>query len=64
MAVSEEFCEDFVDISYENASCRILEALLWLQLIYFLITAAFWIMNYFFWSMGRHSNLITSECGN
>ena len=39
VVASEVFCKDFVDTSYENVSCRILEALLWLQLM-FLITIA------------------------
>ena len=39
---------NLVNISKENASIRILEALLWLQLIYFLITIAFWFVKYIF----------------
>ena len=34
-AASEVFCNDFVDISCENAYCRILPILPWPQLIYF-----------------------------
>ena len=43
--------KDFVDISYENASFYILEGSLWLKLIYFLTTVAFWLVKYFFRSM-------------
>ena len=60
LITSEAFCKDFVEISYENASCRILEALQWLQLIY-LITIAFWFVNIFFDRWG-HSKLTTLEC--
>ena len=38
----------FVDISYENASFGIQEDSIWLQLIYFLTTIAFWPMKYLF----------------
>ena len=38
---SEVFRIDFVDIGHENFSCRILEALLWMQLKYFLIIIVF-----------------------
>ena len=41
VVASAVFCKDFVDISRKNTSYRILEALIWLQLIYFLITNAF-----------------------
>ena len=44
----ELFCTDFVDISYENASFSILEDSIWLKLIYFLTTIAFWLMKYLF----------------
>ena len=40
------FCKGFVDISYENASCHILEDSIWLQLIYFLTTIA--VLKYLF----------------
>ena len=36
--------KEFVDISYENASFGIQEDSIWLQLIYFLTTIAFWSM--------------------
>ena len=36
--------KEFVDISYENASFGIQEDSMWLQLIYFLTTIAFWPM--------------------
>ena len=52
LTASEVFYNDFVDISYENASCRILEALLWLQFIYILIKIAFWLVKYLFRLMG------------
>ena len=42
LAGSKLFGNDFVDFSHENTSFRILEALLWLHLIYFLTTIAFW----------------------
>ena len=38
----------FVDISYETASFGIQEDSIWLQLIYFLTTIAFWSMKYLF----------------
>ena len=40
--------KEFVDISYENASFGIQEDSIWLQLIYFLTTIAFWPMKYLF----------------
>ena len=42
LAGSKLFGNDFFDFSNENNSFRILEALLWLQLIYFLTKIAFW----------------------
>ena len=51
-AATEAFYKDFVDISYENFSCGIQEALLWMHLIYFLITIIFWFVKYVFRSMG------------
>ena len=44
----EVFCKDFVDINNENASFLILEDSLWLQLIYFLKTIAFWFVKCIF----------------
>ena len=45
----ELFCKDFVDISYENASFRILEDSVWLQFIYvFLTTIIFLSAKYLF----------------
>ena len=41
-------CQDFVDISYENASFGILEDSIWLQLIYFLTIIEFCLMKYIF----------------
>ena len=40
--------KEFVDISYENASFGIQEDSIWLQLIYFLTTIAFWPLKYLF----------------
>ena len=40
------FCKEFVNISHENASFRTLEDFIWLQLIYFLTTIAFWFVKY------------------
>ena len=40
--------KEFVDISYENASFGIQEDSIWLQLICFLTTIAFWPMKYLF----------------
>ena len=54
MAASEVFCKDFKDISYENASFRIREESLWLQLIYFVTKTAFWFVKF--------SKLTTSDC--
>ena len=51
IAPLEVLRKDFVDISYENASFYILEGSLWLKLIYFLTTAVFWLVKYFFRSM-------------
>ena len=45
---SAVFCKDVVDISYENASFGVLDDSIWLDLIYFLTTNAFWLMKYFF----------------
>ena len=42
------FRKDFVDITYENASFSKQEAYIWLQLIYFLNTIAFWFVKCFF----------------
>ena len=41
--------KEFVDTSYDNASFGIQEHSIWLQLIYFLTTIAFWSMKYLFW---------------
>ena len=43
----ELFYRDFVDISYENASFRILETFVWLQLIYFSTTIVFFVRIFF-----------------
>ena len=40
--------KEFVDISYKNASFGIQEDSVWLQLIYFVTTIAFWPMKYLF----------------
>ena len=48
LAASEKFYKDSVDISYENASCRTLEASLWKQVIDFLTTIAFCFVKYVF----------------
>ena len=45
--------KEFVDISYENASFGIQENSIWLQLIYFLTTIAFWPMKYLFRILGN-----------
>ena len=44
----ELFCKEFVDISCENASFSIPEESIWLKLIYFFTTIAFWLMKYLF----------------
>ena len=44
----ELFCRDFVDISYENASFRIIEDIVWLQHIYFVTTIVFLSVKYIF----------------
>ena len=53
----EVFCKDFVDIDFENASFRILEDFIWLQITYFLTTIAFWFVNHFFWIDGLNLNV-------
>ena len=55
MTASAVFCKDFKDISYENASARILEeSMMWLQIICFVTTSAFWFVKF--------SKLTTSDC--
>ena len=39
----EVFCKDLINISYENATFGILGDSIWLQLIYFFTTIAFWV---------------------
>lgn len=47
MDATEVFCKDFKDISYENASFRMLEDSTWPQVIYFVTTiASFWFVNF------------------
>ena len=49
MTPYEVFCQDLVDISYDNASFSILEVFMWLQPTYFfLISFAFWFLIYIF----------------
>ena len=57
----EVFCKDFVDNSYENASFGILEDSIWLQLIYFLTTIAFWFMKILFWIDGDNLSTYRSN---
>ena len=57
----EVLCKDFVDISYENASFGILEHSLWLQLIYFLTTIAFWLMKYLFRFDGNKLSVLAKD---
>ena len=52
MAASEVFCKDFFNISYENVSCRILESLLWLQLIFFFNWNCILVCELCFWITG------------
>ena len=56
LAASEKFYKDSVDISYENASCRTLEASLWKQVIDFLTTIAFCFVKYVFQIDGNTLN--------
>ena len=44
----ELFCKDFANTRYENASFGIREDSIWVQVIYFLITIAFWIWKCFY----------------
>ena len=56
------FCIELVNISSENTSYFMLEDSIWLQLIYFSTTIAFWFVKYLFSNLWGHSKLTTSEC--
>ena len=57
----EVFCEDFVDISYEIASYRILQDSIWLQVIYFLTTVAIWFVKYLFRIDGDNLRVLAKD---
>ena len=51
----------FVDISYENASFGVLEDFVWLDLIYFLTTIAFWLIKYLFRIDGDNLGVLVAK---
>ena len=57
----EVFSKDFVDISHENASFGKLEDSIWLQLTYFLITIAFWLMKFLFQIDGDNLTVLAKD---
>ena len=56
------FCIEFVNIGSENASFFMLEDSIWLQLIYFSTTIAFWFVKYLFPNLLEHSKLKNLFC--
>ena len=48
----EVFCKIFANISYENASLRMLEDSIWLTFIYWLTTITSWFVKYLLWIDG------------
>ena len=57
----EVLCKDFVDISNGNASFRILQDSIWLQVIYFLTTIAFWCVKYHFRIDGDNLRVLAKD---
>ena len=58
---STVFCKDCVDISYENGSFGVLEDSIWLDLIYFLTTIAFWLIKYLFRIDGDNLRVLAAK---
>ena len=51
----------FGNIRCENASFRILQDSIWLQVIYFLTTIAFWFTKYIFWMDRDHLRALAKD---